>query len=485
MIPETVGQQLNKARTERGLTLDQVSRVLHIRADYLKALEEDKRKLLPSPVHARGFLRMYAEHMGLDAQPLLDLWDGKLPPQPVEDREAQQVPTAEPAENGVENPQIEESTPTAVTEGVEVSADAEDETGEIFEDEPLEDESLDEEPFEDQPLVNAPENPSPARSAFIEIGDRLKKQRLALNLTIAEIERYIHVRQRYLTALEEGRIEDLPSPVQGRGMLSNYAHFLDLDVEGMLLLFAEGLQSRREERLPKNQGQKKNGSGSPTQAKKVPRRLLSMDLLVSILLVMIIIGFALWTAAQVDALNSDRSGTITPPSISDVLLSNPTITPRASATPSPQANLSTLAPGEVGNRSTVSTPDLNATVPVSGDLPLQVYVVALQRAYLRITVDNKVVFDGRVVPGNAYPFSGNDKIELLTGSAASVQVFFNQEDLGVLGLVGQVKAYIFSSDGAVTPTPLFTATPTRTTQPTSTSQPSPTAPTATITPFIP
>ena len=128
---------------------------------------------------------------------------------------------------------------------------------------------------------------------------------------------------------------------------------------------------------------------------------------------------------------------------------------------------------------------MNATVPVDGDFPLQVYVVALQRAYLRITVDNKVVFDGRVVPGNAYPFNGNDKIELLTGSAAAIQVFFNQQDLGVLGLVGQVKSYIFTGDGAVTPTPMFTATPTRTTQPTSTSQPSPTAPTSTITPFIP
>ena len=40
MMPETVGQQLNKARRERGLTLEQVARVLHIRVDYLQALEE-------------------------------------------------------------------------------------------------------------------------------------------------------------------------------------------------------------------------------------------------------------------------------------------------------------------------------------------------------------------------------------------------------------------------------------------------------------
>jgi hypothetical protein len=96
-----------------------------------------------------------------------------------------------------------------------------------------------------------------------------------------------------------------------------------------------------------------------------------------------------------------------------------------------------------------------------------------------------VAFDGRTIPGNAYAFSGERKIELLTGSAAAIQVYFNQKDLGILGLVGQVRSLVFTKDGAVTPTPQFTTTPTRTLQPSSTSRPSPTAPTATITPFIP
>ena len=480
-MPETVGQQLNRVRRERGLTLEQVARVLHIRVDYLRALEEDKSKVLPSPVHARGFLRMYADHLGLAAQPLLDQWDGKLPPPQVEIRKTEPIPAIEPEEPEVQEAGIDQAVDTEITELDETPADFEQQTEEYPEEDFIEEEV---EEDEEEPTPPSLSTPPASRSAFIEIGERLRKQRLALNLSIAEIERYIHVRQHYLNALEDGRIGDLPSPVQGRGMLSNYAHFLNLDVDGLLLLFAEGLQSRREERLPPSLTQKKEDPRSP-RAKKAPRRLLSLDLLVSIVLVMIILGFALWTAAQVDSLNSDRSGTSTPPSIADVLLSNPTITPRPSATQTVLANLSTLAPGEVGGQSNANTPDVNETVPVSGDFPLQVYVVALQRAYLRITVDNKVVFDGRVVPGNAYPFNGNDKIELLTGSAAAIQVFFNQQDLGVLGLVGQVKSYIFSSDGAVTPTPLFTATPTRTTQPTSTSQPSPTAPTSTITPFIP
>ena len=49
----------------------------------------------------------------------------------------------------------------------------------------------------------------------------------------------------YLQALEAGEFDHLPSSVQARGMLNNYAHFLDLDVDALLLTFAEGLQTQR------------------------------------------------------------------------------------------------------------------------------------------------------------------------------------------------------------------------------------------------
>jgi len=477
-MPETIGQQLKKARLEQGLTHDQVSRVLHIRPVYLVALEEDRRKNLPSAVQGKGFLRMYADYLHLPVQPLLDAWDGILPaePAPVQSPEPELEALPEPEIPLLAEPpaQAPETSLESLAEEPELSAaEPGNPSGEIS----------------GPPTAAVRE--TAAQSSFEDVGLRLKHQRQALNLSIPEVERYTHVRQHYLEALEEGRIEDLPSPVQGRGMLSNYAHFLNLDVEGLLLEFAEGLQSRRMERVRAQPSPKKASQRTPSkpaQPQKVSRRLLSRDLLVSTLLVFMILAFALWTASQVDALNNSRKAELTPPSIADVLLSNPSPTPKASATPTQQAILSTLAPGEVqplgGNQAPV-TPETALTVPVSGDAPLQVYVVAHERAYLRVTVDDKVVFDGRVVPGNAYPFGGLKKIELLTGSAAAIQVYFNQEDLGVLGLVGQVKAYEFTKDGAVTPTPQFTATPTRTEVPTSTSQPTATLPAPTITPYIP
>lgn len=64
---ETVGQDLHAARLRRGDDLATVSRVLKIRKDHLEALEEDRIEALPGRTYAVGFVRSYADYLGLDA----------------------------------------------------------------------------------------------------------------------------------------------------------------------------------------------------------------------------------------------------------------------------------------------------------------------------------------------------------------------------------------------------------------------------------
>ena len=124
--------------------------------------------------------------------------------------------------------------------------------------------------------------------------------------------------------------------------------------------------------------------------------------------------------------------------------------------------------------------------PPSGDSPIQVYVIGRQSAWMRVTVDDKVAFQGRIKAGNAYNFAGNQKIEVLTGSAAALQVFYNQQDLGSLGNVGQVLTLVFTDKGQVKPTITLTPTssPTPKVTPTRQVTPSPRAsPSPSLTPF--
>ena len=63
---ETVGQDLRTARLERGDDLLSISRALKIRKDYLEALEENQIESLPGRTYAVGFVRSYANYLGLD-----------------------------------------------------------------------------------------------------------------------------------------------------------------------------------------------------------------------------------------------------------------------------------------------------------------------------------------------------------------------------------------------------------------------------------
>ncbi len=62
----TAGQQLRRAREERGLDLETIARQTRIKRDFLEALEEDRLEVFPGSVYARAFLREYAAFLGLD-----------------------------------------------------------------------------------------------------------------------------------------------------------------------------------------------------------------------------------------------------------------------------------------------------------------------------------------------------------------------------------------------------------------------------------
>jgi hypothetical protein len=94
---------------------------------------------------------------------------------------------------------------------------------------------------------------------------------------------------------------------------------------------------------------------------------------------------------------------------------------------------------------------------------------------MRVVVDGKVAFDGRVVPGNAYPYEAENQIEVLVGSGAAIRTVYNGRDLGLMGTFGQVIHNVYTDTEIITPTALPTDTPTITPTPTNTARPSPTA----------
>jgi cytoskeletal protein RodZ len=71
MSPSPLGETLRRARTAKGITIEDAERVTRIPRKYLEALELENFGILPAPVYARGFLRSYAGFLGLEANELL------------------------------------------------------------------------------------------------------------------------------------------------------------------------------------------------------------------------------------------------------------------------------------------------------------------------------------------------------------------------------------------------------------------------------
>lgn len=62
----TLGEKLKKLRSDRRISLNEVSKQTLIQAKYLEYLEEGQYDKLPADVYVKGFLRNYAEFLGVD-----------------------------------------------------------------------------------------------------------------------------------------------------------------------------------------------------------------------------------------------------------------------------------------------------------------------------------------------------------------------------------------------------------------------------------
>ena len=68
---ETLGQYLRRERESRQIPLPELSRTTRISLPFLKALEEDNLDFFSQHEFIPGFLKLYARHLGLDAQEVL------------------------------------------------------------------------------------------------------------------------------------------------------------------------------------------------------------------------------------------------------------------------------------------------------------------------------------------------------------------------------------------------------------------------------
>lgn len=331
---------------------------------------------------------------------------------------------------------------------------------------------------EEETREEKPQTPAtpllPADIIFAEIGAQLRQRRELISLTFEEVERHTHLRMVFVKALEEGAFDKLPSPVQTRGMLVNYATFLDLDVDAILLRFADALQARRREKYAETPREKIQTQVQPSMP--FLRTFIAGDLIFGLMMIVVLSALAIWGVGSVIRIQEEQAEP-TAPSIVEVLgdASLPTASSEATFVAVEDPGVATSAVGGVEIPAAEATqPDFNANVTVS--------VFALERVFVRISVDGEIAFEGRLAPRETRVFEAEEQVVILTGDGSALRITYNGRDLGLMGGIGEVVSNVYTVAGVVTPTATIPPTPTNTPPVTPTftpsSTPTPTATTA-------
>lgn len=446
------GELLKEAREKLKIPLSKASDDLFIRITYLEAIENNRPEILPSPVQGRGFLRMYAEYLHLDPMEILHVWDRAegqgLTPEPVEIR-------TEP-EKKPDSAKKQKNVPPAG--------------------EPI-------------PALNS----DPVQDIYLSIGKELKQRREALVLSLDDAERFTLVRSYYLNLIEEGDFEALPSTVQARGMLNNYAAFLNLDVDDVMLRYANALQLRTASRAkedPTNYGLTSPVKQKPVKKAGKLNRFITPDLFVGITVLLVMAAIIIYSAATITEYKAKANQSTA--QMADYLTKLPVqetlqAAPEATSSPTLPTQLAVTQPLPVADMTfpEVQLPAAETETTAEQTIgPIHLFIEANQRAFLRVVTDGTVAFNGRTLPGNTYPFDAMNRIEVTTGNAAAINVIYNNHSLGSLGDMGQAISLEFTGAGVMTPTPLHTSTPIEVT-PTATEMLQRPTLTVTITPYIP
>jgi cytoskeletal protein RodZ len=251
-----------------------------------------------------------------------------------------------------------------------------------------------------------------------QLGEILKTAREEQGLTLAEVAEATRIRQHFLEALEEDNPKIIPSPVVARGLIRNYAKYLNLDpIEALMLYDGNGVVLVKGQRLTPDGIQFMNLS-------MAPRSFINWEFLIGVVLGFLMIGGVAYYIAygfpfQPGAIPATPTKTPRATGISeDSALLLPTITPLPTNTPTP-----------------VPPTDTPTPVVFTG---VNVELVLTQPSWIQILADDVKVFEGVLQAGENRNWSSQRRVAIRAGNGGGVEVIVNGINRGLMGSEGQV-----------------------------------------------
>jgi cytoskeleton protein RodZ len=293
-----------------------------------------------------------------------------------------------------------------------------------------------------------------------ELGTILREARETKGLTAAQAQERTRISARFIEAMEEGRYQDLPTPVHVRGFLKNYARFLGLDPQPLLARYELSQNHRpvpvstnnhhditpstplpsREDKVffnPVNTTLgEEQGSGSDT----IMRWAIIIALIV--LLGLVANRFIPMLRGEGDGTTGLTEGLTE--AVNNIVNNPPT--PTSESGSGEGDPLLMTAAGEVITstaRDVIVGEPLPTVTPTRPPLPgtmetVQLRLEITERTWLQVTVDGQVAYEGLARSGDVFEWEAAESARLVTGNGIGVFVTVNGVALGKLGGRGQV-----------------------------------------------
>ena len=265
------------------------------------------------------------------------------------------------------------------------------------------------------------------------LGIWLRRARETRQIALADVEKALRIRRRYLQALEMGDYTALPGEIQARGFLRNYARYLNLPVDEALARYDAEIQGRpmqprvraaTAESKPPIVDRPSVFSPPQTEAEEIASTggripsIIFQVLFVALIFFLVVAGIAfVW-----------------------LQFSN-----RASST----AATPTLAAAETQMPTTEETPSAPMAFPVSADGKVNTRLVANENAWISVSADASIVFQGIAAPGQIIEATADEMLIVATGNGGAFQLYINGTDWGLLGKTGEVVRRAWNPIGEV------------------------------------
>ncbi|OGW92410.1 MAG: hypothetical protein A3D28_05610 [Omnitrophica bacterium RIFCSPHIGHO2_02_FULL_63_14] len=244
------------------------------------------------------------------------------------------------------------------------------------------------------------------------IGTTLKESRAKRGLSLEDIHAKTKIHPRVLQLLEEEKFDKLPSPLFAKSFLKSYSEFLGLNAEDLLGAYDKMERKEPEQALYiQTAAERDRKNGFDKRFILVPGAIAVAFVLVFFLM---------------DVFKTVNRWKVRPDGRAAAQKKEPKAKPATGDT------LRSVSAG--------SFPRIAATKP------LDLTVKAIDNVWLRVTCDDKVLFEAILKRGQEESWTAKDKIEIWTGNSSNMQLSLNRFKLGSPGK-GVVRKMLITREG--------------------------------------